>query len=161
MKDEIIESIKDSELFDEEWYKTVYPDVIELDISPVQHYIELGRKMKRDPSPAFSTAKYLEMNPDVERVNINPLYHYIKYGKYEGREIFPSSVSCYKKIIKDIHYIANKIENIIPNFSSNEKELDSFNKKLNTLGIRNQLLKTQEMLEKYYIKYQDLNNKYI
>lgn len=157
MKDEIIESIKDSKLFDEEWYKTVYPDVIELEISPVWHYIELGWKMKRDPSPAFSTAKYLEMNPEVKRADINPLYHYIKYGKNEGREIFPSSVSCYKKIIKDIHDIADKIENIIPNFSSNEKELDSFNKKLDTLAIKSQLQKTQEMLEKYYIKCQDLN----
>lgn len=81
--------IKDSGLFDEEWYVRTYPDVAILNMDPVEHYLWLGARLNRDPSPHFSTSGYLEVNPDVRDAGANPLAHYAKNGQREGRKIAP------------------------------------------------------------------------
>ena len=81
----IISAIKNSGYFDEAWYQSNnlfnYPDVAD----PLLHYLEFGANSGLDPSPKFSTQRYLAANPDVARSGMNPLVHYIKTGKAEGR----------------------------------------------------------------------------
>lgn len=69
------EIIQKSNMFDERWYLSEYPDIKCLNISPIKHYLNLGVLEGCDPSPYFNTNEYIE-NHDID---INPLVHYILY----------------------------------------------------------------------------------
>jgi hypothetical protein len=67
-----------------------YPDVAEVGIDPVEHYLFHGARELRDPGPSFSTAGYLALYPDVGEAGQNPLVHYLAFGRAEGR-VAPAS----------------------------------------------------------------------
>ena len=75
------------------FYRAVYPDVVKLGMNPVIHYADLGWREGRDPTPWFSTERYLAMHPDVAAAGINPLHHYLVMGRREGREIARSRLA--------------------------------------------------------------------
>ena len=75
--------IENSLLFDADWYKKTYGFGKYLDAA--NHYLKVGLKEDKNPSPFFSSADYLEKNPDVAKAGINPLLHFEKYGFKEGR----------------------------------------------------------------------------
>lgn len=72
--------IKFSKYFDSAWYRKHY-DCSGFD--PCWHYITVGWKKYYNPSPNFSTIRYLLQNPDVRHAEMNPVEHYIKYGVNE------------------------------------------------------------------------------
>ena len=78
--------VESSGLLDPTWYLNRYPDVAELGIDPIEHYLLFGAAEGRLPGPDFDTAWYLAQNPDVAAGNFDPLLHYIRYGASEGRE---------------------------------------------------------------------------
>jgi len=102
--------IKESGLFDEEWYLNQYPDVLKAGMDPILHYIRHGWKELRDPSPAFNTAFYLSKNPDVARAQVNPLLHYILYGRSEGRKATPYDED-FIRILKEVMRIKQNPQN--------------------------------------------------
>lgn len=71
-----------SGLFDAEWYRQRYPDVLG---EPLSHYLEAGAHEGRNPGPGFDGRWYLQANPDVAASGINPLLHYLLHGQNEGR----------------------------------------------------------------------------
>ena len=77
--------IKDSGLFDEEYYLGRYPDVQGSKMSAIKHYIHHGASEGRNPSKEFNTRYYLQSYKDVDINVINPLVHYVLYGRKEGR----------------------------------------------------------------------------
>lgn len=78
-------------LFDKKYYLEAYPDVRKADMDPLWHFVTIGWKEGRNPSPHFDTEFYLLNNPDVNEVGINPVLHYIFFGKDEGRIPAPKS----------------------------------------------------------------------
>lgn len=84
--------LRDSVLFDAEWYLVRYPDVAESKALPELHYLKFGAAEHRDPSPLFSTKRYLDLYPDVAKSRLNPLVHYITHGLKERRIIEPAQV---------------------------------------------------------------------
>ncbi|MGC8483833.1 MAG: hypothetical protein ACP5OE_09350 [Thermodesulfobium sp.] len=76
--------IRNSNLFDRNWYLEQNPDVSQSKIKPAYHYLLYGGFEGRDPSPHFSSKWYLETYRDVQQAGMNPLVHYLKYGKKEG-----------------------------------------------------------------------------
>lgn len=74
-------------LFDPEYYLTQYPDVRQVGIAPVIHYLRYGWWEGRNPNPNFDTQAYLAQNPDVKMASINPLLHYAQHGRSEGRSL--------------------------------------------------------------------------
>jgi len=80
--------LKNSGMFDEEWYLRFYPDVAASGMDPIDHYLKHGAGEGRDPNPFFSSSKYLQANTDVWMAGVNPLLHYIEYGISEKRRIF-------------------------------------------------------------------------
>lgn len=78
-------SLEASDLFDADWYLAEYPDVQSLQMPPAVHYLWLGARLGRNPSPRFSTRSYLDANPDVAQAGINPLLHFLLAGCDEGR----------------------------------------------------------------------------
>jgi GT2 family glycosyltransferase len=82
---EDVEAIRASRLFDAEWYLETYPDVKLLGMDPAEHYLWLGARLNRNPSPRFDGAEYLRFNTDVSEGGHNPLLHYERWGKEEAR----------------------------------------------------------------------------
>lgn len=46
-----VDALRNSGLFDEKWYLEQYPDVKMLGMDPLEHYLWLGKKVGRHPSP--------------------------------------------------------------------------------------------------------------
>jgi len=79
--------LRDSGLFESEYYLRLNPDVRNAGVDPILHYLQFGGAEGRDPSPDFDSSWYLDTNPDVKKAGINPLLHYLSHGKKEGRQI--------------------------------------------------------------------------
>ncbi len=75
--------IENSLLFDGEWYCKTYGFGKYLDAA--NHYLKIGWREGKNPSPFFSTADYLKKNPDVAAGDMNPLLHFEKFGFKENR----------------------------------------------------------------------------
>jgi len=74
-----IKRIEGSELFDEEWYLEINPDVLKAGVLPAEHYLKFGWHEGRDPSPEFDTLGYQKKHPKAARLEICPLVHYLKH----------------------------------------------------------------------------------
>lgn len=86
-----IDLIKESGLFDTNYYLKEYPDVARSGMDPIKHYLVYGATLLRRPSEKFDTKFYLESNPDLVSAKIkNPLLHYIQFSVKEER--IPCSV---------------------------------------------------------------------
>jgi hypothetical protein len=72
-------------LFDAPFYLAQCGDVREARVDPLTHYLEIGWKEGRDPSPTFSTNGYLQANADAAAAGICPLVHYVTIGIFQGR----------------------------------------------------------------------------
>ncbi len=77
--------IRNSDLFDPDWYLANNPDVAQAGLDPSIHFVHYGGFEGRDPGPDFNSAWYLEKYEDIKKAGINPLLHYVKYGRREGR----------------------------------------------------------------------------
>lgn len=62
-----VEALRNSGEFDEKWYLEQYPDVRALGMDPVEHYLWLGARMGRKPSPGLRQAgsRPLQDNADT------------------------------------------------------------------------------------------------
>jgi hypothetical protein len=80
----VFDEIKESGLFDESYYQSLYGKFSPYK-SAIDHYIGEGAAKFYDPSPYFSTSYYLQSNSDIRKAKINPLFHYIIHGEQEGR----------------------------------------------------------------------------
>jgi hypothetical protein len=79
--------LRESGLFDAEWYLSTYPDVAAAGIEPLEHYLVHGASEGREPGPDFDGKAYLAANPDVAEAGANPLLHYLEFGHAEGRQL--------------------------------------------------------------------------
>jgi len=79
------EQLTASALFDPAWYALHNPDVAESGLAPVDHYLLVGSREGREPSPEFNAAAYRQQNPDVAAAGVDPLVHYLGRGPLEGR----------------------------------------------------------------------------
>ena len=82
---EELQIIQTTDLFNEQWYLTAYPDVQKSGMSGAMHYVLHGANENRNPSPFFDGKKYLACYPDIAQAGINPLVHYLEFGVKEGR----------------------------------------------------------------------------
>ena len=124
--------ISKSKYFDKKWYLASYPEVNETGVDPVMHYLTIGWKEGKNPSPDFNTNDYLERYSDVKNANMNPLFHYERYGKKEGRNpqikgvsisLNPKEINCKSPLFCRIKHkfetlcLDYNIYKIKPNFS--------------------------------------------
>ncbi len=75
-----IRVIRNSGLFDEQFYVSHYRDIAQAGIDPLWHYVHHGALERRDPNPFFHTGYYLRQCPDVAASRKNPLRHFIEVG---------------------------------------------------------------------------------
>ena len=84
---EDLAAIRNSALFDAEFYLNSNPDVGAAGMDAALHYLAHGAREGRDPGPRFSTRDYLVQFPDVAASGLNPLAHYETFGWREKRRI--------------------------------------------------------------------------
>jgi len=84
-----VQAIRNSGLFDEAYYRSMYPDVGAAPIDVVRHYCEVGWREGRNPSDDFDTQFYLKTYGDIRSGNMNPFYHYVIAGASELRHALP------------------------------------------------------------------------
>jgi len=78
--------IRESGLFDNDYYYSEYPDVKNAGIEALEHYCLFGWKEGRNPNATFETNYYLSLHKDVKEMDINPLLHYITFGRKQKRK---------------------------------------------------------------------------
>ena len=72
--------------FDADFYLASYPEVADLGIDPVVHYVGLGWLKGYDPTPEFSTRYYGGRYRDIREAGMNPFVHYCRFGREENRK---------------------------------------------------------------------------
>ena len=77
--------VEASGLFDADWYKAEYPDVVKSRVDPLWHYCSKGWRERRSPGPYFDGREYLRKNRDVASSQVNPVVHFVMCGSKEGR----------------------------------------------------------------------------
>lgn len=86
-QEKCIEMVRQSDLFDADWYVRKNPDVAAKFPDPAMHYTLFGGLEGRAASERFDSKKYLKRHPDVAKSGVNPLVHYLLHGKAEGRKL--------------------------------------------------------------------------
>lgn len=77
--------VRESGLFDAEWYVARYPEVGKPS-KALSHFLRTGAVKGFDPGPSFNAGAYLADNPDVRQAGVNPLVHFLRFGRFEGRK---------------------------------------------------------------------------
>ena len=80
-----IAEIRESGLFDPEWYLATYKDVADVGVDPLVHYVATGAREGRLPGPRFDTLWYLGECPEAGASDLNPILHYLRKGRAMGR----------------------------------------------------------------------------
>jgi GT2 family glycosyltransferase/glycosyltransferase involved in cell wall biosynthesis len=94
---EKVKSIVTTE-FDRSYYLRNNPDVKNAAADPLLHYLEFGRRERRNPNAWFNVSYYLDANPEVEKRNIDPFFHYLTEGRAEGRRPNPVGARLYPSL---------------------------------------------------------------
>lgn len=81
--------VRASSFFDVEWYQERYQDVKIMGVDPVEHFLWIGHRLGRSPSPAFCVPSYRNSHRDIRAAGVNPLLHYLRRGIKENRTIYP------------------------------------------------------------------------
>lgn len=79
------QAIEKSGLFDQMYYLKNNHDVRVADLTPIEHYCQIGIKEDRKPNATFDPVWYREYYADVKADGGYPLVHYILHGQKEGR----------------------------------------------------------------------------
>ncbi len=64
--------------FDVGYYLCQNPEVARAGVDPLFHWVAVGARDGRDPSPAFQTASYLARHPELAASRENPLLHHLR-----------------------------------------------------------------------------------
>ena len=122
--------IKQSGLFDPEYYLRTYADVRKADVDPLRHFCKRGWKEGRNPSAAFNTRQYLQKHPELQEMDINPLLHHI--NSLEGSETIPEAPS-----------IVNRFVTIIKSIAEDPALLKKFAAEVRTKGLKSAIAKSK------------------
>lgn len=78
--------LRESGLFDAEWYLAQNVDLRRARVDPWEHFVLLGAGEGRNPGPGFDTQFYLEQYPEAEASELVPVEHYLRIGRPAGFE---------------------------------------------------------------------------
>ena len=94
-------TIEKSGLFDKVFYLKTYRDVRLADMTPIEHYVNIGIKEDRKPNATFEPTWYREYYTDVKEDGTYPLVHYILFGRKENRFQNEAEKNEYEKLQND------------------------------------------------------------
>lgn len=122
------DAIRNSPLFDRDWYRRNHPDLEHSPLSPELHCLLNRIPEGRWTSPHFSCDEYLSLNPAVKASGIHPLAHYELYGRFidvpvSERDLhspdpsFPASAREWKRLL-DCNPVKHQRTAIFATYSS-------------------------------------------
>lgn len=85
-------TVSNSEYFDSNYYLSNYPDLVDNNVDPVEHYLIFGWKEMRIPSQKLNAVASSDVYHHVEKININPVIYFernpedYKKALSEGKE---------------------------------------------------------------------------
>ena len=123
----IVEQVRLSGLFDEEYYRKSNPDVARAGINPLIHFSLAGWREGRKPNEFFDVAFYLSQYPDVVALNLNPVIHFAQHGFAEGRTTLASG----NPVLQDSYAMRRKllgIEMLQTQIDSDIKSIEATNR---------------------------------
>lgn len=74
--------IRQTDLFDAEYYLASNEDVAKRGLDPLLHYVQYGDRENRKPSPLFDPGYYRQRAKHCKFVEINSLLHYVAVGRH-------------------------------------------------------------------------------
>ncbi|MCL3816992.1 rhamnan synthesis F family protein [Aeromicrobium wangtongii] len=80
-----------ADLVDLPYYATTVPDVLELELDPVEHFCRLGWRSLRKPNQDFDVWWYWMTHLDPAEETVNPLVHYVLVGRDQGLSTKPTT----------------------------------------------------------------------
>lgn len=80
--------LRNSDVFDGQWYLHHYPDVARAGVDPAKHYLAHGWQEGRRPGPLFDEDWYLAQCPQAAGTGQPLILHYLREGCHQG--ILPS-----------------------------------------------------------------------
>lgn len=93
--------VKNSGAFDEQYYISNYPEVLDSDLTPLEHFFFVGflsgNGNGKNPNANFDVTSYYEMNRNRLIITLNPFYHFLvnkKLRKSEYKLIDSDDSSC-------------------------------------------------------------------
>lgn len=91
--------------FDEQYYITNYPDILEQDIDPFEHYVNFGWREGKNPNSEFDSTLYSNLYLLYnKKYELNPLAHYF-YNLLSLKDRYINTKQLKKaKILKDPKY---------------------------------------------------------
>jgi Glycosyltransferase WbsX/Glycosyl transferases group 1/Glycosyl transferase family 2 len=108
-------------LFDEEFYKMTYPDVVSGNRDPFEHFYLHGYLEGRRPNAVFDPSWYMTTYPDVREAGTQPLLHYANVGERSGYRPSPHfDPVWYRKayeIPENLNALAHYLKNRLGPFS--------------------------------------------
>lgn len=81
-------TIRESGLFDEEFYRNTYVLGREERYAPLEHFLLFGAEKGYQPNPDFHTMWYIQQHPEISACGVNPLIYHILVGREKN---FPTS----------------------------------------------------------------------
>ncbi len=80
------ETIRQSGLFDETYYKSQQPDLEPFEGDAIHHYLAVGTYVELNPHRLFHTGYYYRQIPELIAKRINPFFHFLSVGAFEGKD---------------------------------------------------------------------------
>jgi hypothetical protein len=77
--------LRESGLFQDEWYLAQYPDVADAGLDPLDHFCRNGWRERRRPNPLFDPVWYVSAYGELIG-DMNPLLDYVLAGEQLGRK---------------------------------------------------------------------------
>lgn len=78
--DEQLAILRESDLFDADFYLRAHPEIKLLEVGADKHYLMCGSDLNYDPHQDFDTRFYRDAHPMVLASGLNPLVHYHLHG---------------------------------------------------------------------------------
>ncbi len=111
-----IGALRDSGIFDAEWYVAAYADIGHSGEDPHEHYVDRGWKEGRAPNFYLDPGWYCDNNPDIRDAGFDPVLHYLLHGDAEGRRPGPHFDTAWYRSRHSLgpddralaHYLANR-----------------------------------------------------
>lgn len=110
----VMKHVAASDFFDADWYKSTYQDVAQSGLSAVEHYIQIGIHLRRNPSANFDLAAFIAKHPEIEKTGANPYVALVSQGKASAPKPSPSPVAQKAKspvsselVVDEAYYLLN------------------------------------------------------
>lgn len=81
--------VRESPLFNADWYMARHLDVARSDLAPDLHYVRHGGPEGRPPSLHFDPAFYRSEMPEANGPDVDPLIHFLLFGRAAGARPHP------------------------------------------------------------------------